>query len=311
MSIIAGTWDLNPSSPAPAELKLYGPTSHEDSILLLDERIPVSAEDIQPGGKYRSIAKLFIRYAGQEPEDTRYAMATGWLIRDDILVTAGHCAFDWTLKDAEGLGRAVEVKAYIGYHGKASVNDDAFASGRVQFRYGVKVVTTEGWLKGGTYRNNDVAFIQLNRPFDDVTPLEYQSTPLRGSEVIGVVGYPADRIYNEESGGQMYEEFRQTRWNLDHSAGKLLEYRMNTFRGQTGAPVLLKSNHASIGTHVYGGSEKNAASVIGEHGNPYAEYISVFDRSLPEVTPLTPRPGVTYVEIQATDIRGANPEEES
>jgi hypothetical protein len=34
MSIIAGTWDLNPTSPAPAELKLDGPTDNEDSILL-------------------------------------------------------------------------------------------------------------------------------------------------------------------------------------------------------------------------------------------------------------------------------------
>jgi V8-like Glu-specific endopeptidase len=192
--------------------------------------LPLTTKD--PADYSTAIAKLFIRYAGQEPEDTRYAMATGWLIRDDILVTAGHCAFDWTLKDTEGLGRAVEVKAYIGYHGKASVNEGVLASGSVQFRYGVKVVTTEGWLKGGSDRNNDVAFVQLNRPFDDITPFEYQSTPLLGSEVIGVVGYPADRIYKEESGGQMYEEFRQTRWNLDHSAGKLLEYRINTFRGK-------------------------------------------------------------------------------
>jgi V8-like Glu-specific endopeptidase len=153
-------------------------------------------------------------------------MATGWLIRGDVLVTAGHCAFDWSLKDAEGLGRAFEVKAYIGYYGKASVND-----GTVQFRHGVKVVTTEGWLQSGKNRNNDVAFIQLDRPFEDVTPFEYESTPLQGSEIIGIVGYPADRIYNEESGGQMYEEYRQTRRNLDSSEARVLEYRINTFRG--------------------------------------------------------------------------------
>jgi V8-like Glu-specific endopeptidase len=245
MSIIAGTWDLNPSSPAPPELTLDGPTDHEDSILLMDERVPVSPEDIQPGGKYRctfptlpltaryladhfpAIVKLFIRYAGQEPEDSRYSMATGWLVRDDILVTAGHCAFDWSLKDAEGLGRAVEVKAYIGYHGKASVNDRT-----VQFRHGIRVVTTEGWLQSGNNRNNDVAFIQLDGPFENVTPFKYQSTPLQGSELIGVVGYPADKIYEEESGGQVYEEFRQTRWSLDSSQTKLLEYHINTYRGE-------------------------------------------------------------------------------
>ena len=63
-------------------------------------------------------------------------MATGWLIRPDLLVTAGHCAYDWNL------GRATEVKAYIGYNGKASVG-----TSNVQFRSGAKVVITGGWLR--------------------------------------------------------------------------------------------------------------------------------------------------------------------
>ncbi|KAJ0413327.1 hypothetical protein BJY00DRAFT_319901 [Aspergillus carlsbadensis] len=176
MPLIAGTWNLNPSDPAPAELNLVRPTHHGDSPFLLDERVPVPHESIQPGGKYRSIAKLFIRYASQEPDDSRYAMATGWLIRDDVFVTAGHSIFDWALNGGEGLGRAVEVKAYIGYHGRASVNDDALASAEVEFRHGVRVVTTEGWLSSASNRNNDVAFVQVNRAFENVTPFKYHGT---------------------------------------------------------------------------------------------------------------------------------------
>lgn len=44
-------------------------------------------------------------------DDDRWAMATGWLVRPDIIVTAGHCAYDW---GSGKLGRAVRVKAYIG-----------------------------------------------------------------------------------------------------------------------------------------------------------------------------------------------------
>ena len=82
-----------------------------------------------------------MHYEGQDPDDTRYAMGTGWLIRPDLLVTAGHCAFDWSQRNGKGFERATEVKAYIGYNGKQSVNDSS-----VQFRTGVKIVTTEGEL---------------------------------------------------------------------------------------------------------------------------------------------------------------------
>jgi hypothetical protein len=87
-------------------------------------------------------------------------MATGWLVRDDVLVTAGHCAFDWSSKDAEGLGRALEVKAYIGHRGKASVND-----GTVQFRHGVKAVTTEGWLQSGVKSQQRCCIYPTRSPF--------------------------------------------------------------------------------------------------------------------------------------------------
>lgn len=100
-----------------------------------------------------------MRYEGQEPDDQRHAMGTGWLVRDDTLVTAGHCAFDWSQNDGKGFGRAIEVKAYIGYNGKRSINDPD-----VQFRHGVQIVTTEGWLQSGVNRHHDVAFIRLDRP---------------------------------------------------------------------------------------------------------------------------------------------------
>ena len=42
-------------------------------------------------------------------------MGTGWLIAPDLLVTAGHCAYD------QVNGQVQEIKAYVGYKGKESV----------------------------------------------------------------------------------------------------------------------------------------------------------------------------------------------
>jgi V8-like Glu-specific endopeptidase len=113
-------------------------------------------------------------------------MATGWLIADDVLVTAGHCANDWS----HNYGRLSHVKAYIGYTGKEAVSE----AHQVQMRMGIKVATTESWLtKGSTDSRGDVSFIRLNKPFTGVTPIKYAQTPMAGTgERLGVVGYPGD-----------------------------------------------------------------------------------------------------------------------
>lgn len=169
-----------------------------------------------------------MRYEGQEPDDQRHAMGTGWLVRDDTLVTAGHCAFDWSQNDGKGFGRAIEVKAYIGYNGKRSIINDA----NVQFRHGVQIVTTEGWLQSGVNRHHDVAFIRLDRPFTNVTTLfKPTETPLVSKDIIGVVGYPGDMQVDGEFGAQMYEEFKTVEWDRRKAANQMLEYRIDTYKG--------------------------------------------------------------------------------
>lgn len=114
-------------------------------------------------------------------------MATGWLISDDTLVTAGHCSWDW----GHNLGRLTHIKAYIGYSGKESITDSKNYA--VQFRTGKRVAAPEGWLADGKDERRDVAFIQVDKPFTGIKPFKYQPTPLSGSKVVlGVVGYPGD-----------------------------------------------------------------------------------------------------------------------
>ena len=77
----------------------------------------------------------------------------------------------------------------------------------------------------------------------------------------------------------MYEEYLPVHWNLAATANNMLEYRISTYKGQSGSPVLLQNQNISIGAHVYGGAGNNSASPIaGKFGNPYEKYISVFDR---------------------------------
>ena len=128
-------------------------------------------------------------------------MGTGWLVKPDVLVTAGHCTYDWS----HALGRATEVKAYIGYNGKASVSSKG---GNVQFRTGKRIVTPEGWLKERGAKNFDVGFIQVNEPFTGITTIKYKNTPAEGEETLGVVEYPGDlKDKNREKGACMYEMF--------------------------------------------------------------------------------------------------------
>ena len=127
-------------------------------------------------------------------------MGTGWLIRPDVFVTAGHCTYDWSHK----LGRATEIKAYIGYNGQDSIQDPS-----VQFRTAKRIVTTEGWLKARGAKNFDVGFVQVNRPFTGINPIKYEETPVKGNLTIGVVGYPGDLKdeHTGEKGASMYEMF--------------------------------------------------------------------------------------------------------
>jgi V8-like Glu-specific endopeptidase len=166
--------------------------------------------------------KLQIHYSGQVPDDKRWAQGTGWLVEPDLLVTAGHCAFDHTY----GFGKASSIKAYVGYSGRRSLQRPD-----VQFRNGTRALTPKGWADSDVNRHNDVAFIKLDKPFRDIRPFEIRATPSKGSEMIGVVGYPMDKSYDGERGGLMYEQFRKTDFDLNTSALNMLEHQISTFSG--------------------------------------------------------------------------------
>ena len=157
--------------------------------------------------------------------DAAWAIGTGWLIKNDLIATAGHNAYDWRY----GLGPAVRVKAYIGYFGQQNVKDPA-----VQFSTVSRITTTIGWLTSRDNKANDLAFMQLDAPFSNVTPYRFADTPGSGNEMLGIVGYPGDKVspLTGELGAQMWEEFKQINFNLDTAPLNMLNYDISTFGGQ-------------------------------------------------------------------------------
>lgn len=179
-----------------------------------------------------------IQYKNQEPDSKAFAIGTGWLIADDLLVTAGHCAYDWS----NSMGPAVTVKAYMGYSGKASVGKDS-----VQFRMGKRVITTAGWLQSeGRDRTSDVSFIQLDRPFKGkLNKISFEDTPTRGTANLGVVGYPGDKVRDGEHGADMFEQFAIVNYDLEKSKRHMLEYKISTFGGMYCSIFLQRSKLTS------------------------------------------------------------------
>ncbi|KAF5705823.1 glutamyl endopeptidase [Fusarium globosum] len=274
----AAVWTLSlPSSSQPVDHVILpddGSKGSSESIMGEDLRQLVDSRDIHEGGKYRSIVKIQSRF--QDRGRQTWMMGTGWLIRPDLLVTAGHVIYDWGRR----LGPADQIKCYIGYNGKESVR-----SPQVQARYGAKVVTPAGWIEASSNRQQDVAFIQLDRPFTgNLRLFSYLDTPQTGNGIyLGIVGYPGDRMLQDEQGAQMYEEFARSDYNIGESPHHMVEYSISTFAGQTGAPVLRNSDGrlTAIGTHSYGGGgfDSNSGTTIGNApGNNYNDLISLFDK---------------------------------
>jgi V8-like Glu-specific endopeptidase len=108
-------------------------------------------------------------------------------------VTAGHLA----LERERGFGYLQIAKVQIGYEGQTSAGDP-----NLETRYGISVATPFEFLEEENY-GRDVAFIQLNRPFTDISPFAYRDTPISGTSKIGIVGYPSDKNLDE----YMFERF--------------------------------------------------------------------------------------------------------
>ena len=173
-----------------------------------------------------------MRFENQRETDERWGMGTGWLVEPDVVVTAGHCVYD----HASGMGRAIRINAYIGYNGRDSVSDP---NCDVQFRKGLRVATTAGWLASSSNRTSDVSFVKLASPFQyvDNQLISYKATPVKGEDKLWIVGYPGDKALtdkkgNSETGAQMYKASGDIKWDLESSNKHMLDHVIPTGGGK-------------------------------------------------------------------------------
>ncbi|KAH7350094.1 transferase family-domain-containing protein [Plectosphaerella cucumerina] len=159
---------------------------------------------------------------------------------------------------------------------------------------GHSFITTSEWLADTPEcaRTKYLAFIHVDRDFTGNLQLfKFIDTPQSGQQLgLGVVGYPGNKYlkdeegFSNEAGAQMYEDFQYTDYDIVTSARHMIKYKVSTFGGQSGAPIIRRGNSiVAIGAHCYGGggSEANSGNSIGgKYGNVYANYIALFARNL-------------------------------
>ncbi|KAH7161822.1 hypothetical protein EDB81DRAFT_683885 [Dactylonectria macrodidyma] len=97
------------------------------------------------------IVKIESRFENSKTGLSIWKIGTGWLIRSDLLVTAGDVVYDTEYQ----LGGATQVKCYIGYRGRTSPENS-----QIQPRYGRRVVTSSEWIDEVATSSRDIAFIQ-------------------------------------------------------------------------------------------------------------------------------------------------------
>ncbi|KAK8143560.1 hypothetical protein G3M48_007073 [Beauveria asiatica] len=283
------SWSLAPSQndhkTESVESAIHPDDESPDETLLnsVDRRTSVDLQDFQDGGKYRSVVK--IQSLWKDGDRLVWTMGTGWLIYDSILVTAAHNVYSDTYD-----GQALRIKCWIGYRGRRHAKDPS-----VQHRNALNVVTTATWYlqSQGTNRlerrSRDMAMIQVDAAFTGKLNLfKYSKTPSsQHSGYIIVVGYPGDKVPEEDHldiGGWMYEARRPANYDLATSANHMIKYNVDTFGGQSGAPILLSTftGVVAIGTHCYGGARGtyNSGNPIGRpFGNDYDEFVKRFGSS--------------------------------
>jgi V8-like Glu-specific endopeptidase len=138
-------------------------------------------------------------------------IATGFLVSETEIGTAGHCVYDQEYE------RLVGVEVYLGYSDK----------GYDEIRYGDLVTVPSAYVDGQT--EDDLAVIRLDEPFQEtVTPINWINTPDQMELLeIKVPGFPSDLSV----GKIMYEGSQQhVKVNLASSHG-MIQYLVDTYGG--------------------------------------------------------------------------------
>ncbi|MDI1436389.1 peptidoglycan-binding protein [Polyangium sorediatum] len=177
-----------------------------------DDRVRVPRTEAAP---YRAICALRITGANGE----RY-VGTGWLINPRTVVTAGHCVYDC---QAMG-GWATSIEVIPALDGTRQPFGSVVAK---RFRL------VSGWLEDRSPEYDYAAIlldepVQMNEGF--FMPEALPPAELEGA-LVNIAGYPQE----PDSATRLYYHARA----LKDVGGRIVQYDIDTFGGQSGAPVWL------------------------------------------------------------------------
>jgi V8-like Glu-specific endopeptidase len=165
------------------------------------------------------------------------AIGTGWLVGPRTIVTAGHCVFSQFFFG----GWAKEIEVSPGRNGD-------------QFPFGT--VTSQRFSSVDRWVNNedpdfDIGAIHLDDSLGDILGwFAIGALPAGDLEsfLVNISGYPADRGDGEE------QYFHRNR--ILRVTERRIFYDVDTFGGQSGAPVWIHENEnaepLAVGIHAYG-----------------------------------------------------------
>lgn len=178
--------------------------------------------------------------------------------------------------------KATEIKCHIGYHGKKFIGEEG-----VQSRHAKRWVIPAEWLASKKNHHRDFALIQVDEPFTgELRVFSYKETPSSGSEQLVVIGYPGDRSIEDSSGrkdwgAEKHMQSSKIEYNRVENTLRMLTYKISTFSGQSGSPVVRDGTHEVIATHVRGPDDGNQASPI--RITDYDNLLRVITQECPKV----------------------------
>ena len=240
----------NESAPLPAlfgsysdaEMKALFPQMRESDLQEVvigpDNRVRINPTTTFP---WRAICSLKIT-----ARNGQRFIGTGWLIAPRTVITAGHCVY---MHNAGGWASSIEVIP--------ALNDASRPYGSASSSH---LRSTTSWVNSRD-RNFDYACIILpaNARLGDTTGyfgFAVRNDSFLMNAALNLSGYPGDKA----NGNQQW--FMAQRPSSVNS--KVITYQIDTFGGQSGAPVwvLENGNRYGVGIHTNGANSGNSATRI-------------------------------------------------
>ncbi len=181
--------------------------------------------------EYRLLSKR-VNFCAGEPlnHQRRIAKCSGFLISDDLLVTAAHCIRDQY--DCEGNSWLFDFDRQVAERGVIAKNK--------VYHCKEVVYATKDRVTGV-----DFAIVRLARRVEDRMPMHLAQNPVDAQEYLMAIGYPLGTSVKLSINGHI----------RNNSNPYYFRATLDTFHGNSGAPVLGQNSGSVIGLLVRGESD--------------------------------------------------------